>query len=502
MKRNGENAKAARGPFRQNVSRAVALVLLFTVAAIVESVRLSSLRDPDIWLHLQMGSWILAHRTWPATGLFSQAANLPWRDFTWGCDLLVAVAYRVLGLHAIPALWMLFRLVLAALTFCLACGSRVNFWAPVTVSAVAQYLLYGTGPVGAGASVVFFGVELFALIAARRSTKSRHLFLLPLLFFLWANLDIGFVYGIGLYVLYLAALAIERTGYASIARWVSRPPAAFPLRVSALAGAMCLIATLLSPYGYHAYFSFFAIQGSPANRYLYGHTAMTFHQPQDYLLLLFAMAAFLSLGIRHSRDLFLLPVLIVCTAVSFHAQGESWLATLAAVAVIGDALRPKEGLTRQEPQKDFRRSWGLAMAASILVVSLAFVLRVPRDSNLLLVKVAETFPVRASDYIRRHRLPAPLFNSYAWGSFLTWYLPEYPVAIDARRGLYSDEEETDYFKVMIAQIPYQSLPAMTQARTLLLDKKGVMADALRGLPGFQVAYEDSISIVLLQEKRE
>jgi hypothetical protein len=110
--------------------------------------------------------------------------------------------------------------------------------------------------------------------------------------------------------------------------------------------------------------------------------------------------------------------------------------------------------------------------------------------------------VRAADYIRQHQLPQPLFNSYAWGSFLMWYLPDYPVAIDQRRGLYPEQEELDYFKVMNAEIPYQSYPPMRQARTLLLDKVTPMGDALRDVPGFRVAYEDSISIVLIQEKRE
>jgi hypothetical protein len=41
---------------------------------------------------------------------------------------------------------------------------------------------------------------------------------------------------------------------------------------------------------------------------------------------------------------------------------------------------------------------------------------------------------------------------------------------------------------------------MKRARTLLLERQSVMSEALRGLPGFQVAYEDSISIVLLQEQ--
>jgi hypothetical protein len=91
-----------------------------------------------------------------------------------------------------------------------------------------------------------------------------------------------------------------------------------------------------------------------------------------------------------------------------------------------------------------------------------------------------------------------------WGSFLTWYLPEYPVAIDFRRGLYLEEEEIAYFQVMNAELPYQSLPSLERAGTLLLEKGTVMAEALASMPGFHVAYQDDISVVLVREilKRE
>jgi hypothetical protein len=116
--------------------------------------------------------------------------------------------------------------------------------------------------------------------------------------------------------------------------------------------------------------------------------------------------------------------------------------------------------------------------------------------------VAETQPVRACNFIREHRLPQPLFNPYAWGGFVSWYLPDYPVSIDQRRGLFSEGEEIDYFKVMNAEIGYREYGPMNGARTLLLDKVSVVGEALRGLPGFKFAYEDDLSLVLEATEKE
>ena len=479
------------------------MILLLSIAGLVESVRLSSLRDPNIWLHLRVGAWILENRTWPVAGLFSQAANLSWRDFSWLADAAMAIGYRVVGLSVVPAAWMVYRLALAAATFYVAGGSAENFWFPVALSVLAQYLLYSFGPIGAGMSALFFCVELIVLMNARRSGSIRGLYFLPLLFLFWANVDVSFVYGVGTMILYVVAVAAEATVLTGPKSEAVEAGLNRRMRAASAAAAGCVIATLISPYSYQSYSAFFALQASPANRYLAGRIAMTFHQPQDYLVLLLTMAGFLSLGLRRSRDAFLLPLLAVCAALSFHAQGDAWLVVLVASAIIGDAMFLRKSEAPSSPGKNIWWSWPrLSAAISLVLVLLVWAVRVPRDRERLLSRVADTFPIAACDYIRGHQLPAPLFNSYMWGGFLTWYLPEYPVAIDGRRGLYPEDEEVDYFKVIRVLEPYQSLPAMTQARTLLLDKQSVIGDALREVPGFQVAYEDEISIVLLQKKRE
>jgi hypothetical protein len=489
-----ENNNGARDPFGTGLSRAAVLVPLFSVAAMVEAVQLSSLRNYDVWVHLRVGSWILANKTWPTTGLFSQAANFPWRDFNWAGDAAIAMGYRILGLSAVAALWMVYRLVLAAITFCLAGGLRGNFWLAAGLSAVAQYLLFGLGPIAGGNSAMFFAIELLVLLESQGTGGFRSLVWLAPLFVLWANVDFGFVYGIGLLVLFLATLIAEKL----IAKSDAKAAGENGLETAVWGVGACVLATFLSPYGYHSYSTFFAVQASPANRYIFEYTAMTFHQPQDYVFLLLTMAAFLTFGLRRSRDLFLALVFIVCTALSFHAQHDNWLGVLGALAVIGNEV-PEEGVVRREGPQRRLRWMVLPAAVSLGLVVALYGLVVPRDHKALVDRIAQSLPVRACDYIRQQQLPAPLFNTQTWGSFLTWYLPEYPVSIDSRRALYPDEWETDYFRVMKVLAPYQSFAPMMQARTLLLYKQSVMADALRGLAGFRVAYEDSLAVVLVHD---
>jgi len=498
------NADAALDDGRlsgDTLPRLLVLFFLLTIAASLECLKLSAFREPEIWGHLRSGMWILQNKAWPQSGLFSQSNDLPWRDFSWGSDVVAAVVFRVAGLRALPALLVGFRFSLAIVTFLLAGGWR-NFWPAAGLSAAAQYVLFAMSPTPACVSVILFGAELLVLLNVRESRDVKLWKGLPLLFLLWANLDLGFVYGIVLYVVFLAALLVEKYQQSRDAQWFGKPGFPVPLRAAFGSGAACFLASLLNPYTFHAYTSFWANEFGPANHNLPGYTAMGFRQPRDYVLMLLGMSAYLALGLLRSRDLFPIGALAGCTALAFYEQRGNWLLALVSVAVIGRAVLQKRADGAGEGLFDWNIRRAALLTAAFTSLFVVFIFRVPSKQDVLLGRVAETFPVRAADYLRGHPQPSPFFNVERWGGFLAWYLPEYPVAIDSRRGLYPEEMEASYFKVMNADIPLRDFPPMNQARTLVMDKAGIMGQALRGVSGFQVLYEDDIAIVYSHETKE
>jgi hypothetical protein len=112
--------------------------------------------------------------------------------------------------------------------------------------------------------------------------------------------------------------------------------------------------------------------------------------------------------------------------------------------------------------------------------------------------------VKACDFIRDHGLPQPLFNEFPWGSFLTWYLPEYPVAIDSRLELYGDELTDGYFKVIAGGERPDAYPALVNAQTLLLPQQSGMVKALTTLPAltsqYRLAYSDDLAAVFTRQQ--
>jgi hypothetical protein len=479
------------------------LVLLFTTAAAYEALNLSALAGTDVWSHLRTGTWILQNHAVPHNGLFSQYPDLPWMAPAWGFDVLLAAGYKLMGLRALPVLLMVFKVALAVTLFLLARGSRQNFWIPVLLAAVAQYALPGLQLQPELCSILLFAVELALLFHARRTGSTPPLLWLPLLFVIWANLDRRFVYGSLLLFLLLAVAAVEQICRRFGVSWFAEQTAAIPPGWLAALAAASLFATLLTPYTYQVDGVALKNFGQSALLvYLPELGAVGFRRPPDYALLLLAMLAFLSLGRRRSRDLFQYALMIASAVLSFPAQRNSWMVAVASVAVIGNASPAKR---REEDKEEAVRPWELEnlVTAGLVLLALwvAVISRIPSSRDPLLARVGRTSPVAACDYIRDNHLPGPLFNAYEWGSFLTWYLPEYAVAIDARNDLYGDEINLRYFKLTHAEIPLSANFTFVYARTILLQSNAPMAVALSATPKFKVVYRDNLATVLVPQNQ-
>src|ERR1035437_9675321 len=456
----------------------IGLLLLFSMAAWYEAFHLSALADSDIWWHLRTGLWISQNYGVPHNGRFSQHASLPWIDSSWGFDLLTAAAYRILGLRSLPALLMAFQV------------------------AVAQYCISPLPLRPALCSILLLAPELAVLFNSRRTGGARALYCLPVLFIAWVNLDRQFSYGLLALALFCAALSAEYfLRRAGIAWFETGSSAVTPARLGAVFVA-CLLATLVSPYTYRLHeLVWRSATSSAIDWYLHELHAIRFRQPQDFLLLLLVMTAFFALGRRRSRDLFPLALMVVCAVISFRFQRDSWLVVVASVGVIGNALATSQSEEARKTKQRIGWTEKLVTAGLVLIMLAAFALRISVRQEVLMAKVSEMFPVRASVYIRQNRLPQPLFNSYFWGGFLTWYLPEYPVAIDGRADLYGDAINIPYFKLTHAEIPLESHPDFAQAQTIVLEANSPIAEALATLPGFRVAYRDEQAMVLVREER-
>ncbi len=190
--------------------RALLLVLLYCLPIFLVA---RPIIDPDIWWHLREGQWIVSRHAVPTMDPFSTyGVGRLWIAYSWLFEVLVYGLFRGLGLLGIVAyvagLSLLITWTLHALLrrlqpdpalACLLTAAGILTMGPVLVHP-RPWLL----------TILFFIVEVGLINAARRSDPRWRLLPLPLIFALWANINIQFIYG--LFVLGLAAIEplIER----------------------------------------------------------------------------------------------------------------------------------------------------------------------------------------------------------------------------------------------------------------------------------------------------
>ena len=240
---------------RLRAVRLGALIIQFAVVGVMALRLKYFVLDPDIWWHLKVGDWIVDHLAVPHTGILSRtAANLPWVAYSWGYEVLLSRAYAWFGLIGIGVFGTLLTLAVACSIYWMLLRLSGNFWIAWLITWIVcwSFLFNGT-PRPFFFSIALFAVTLTILFGANRSGRVQPLYWLPLIFWLWANLHIQFIYGLFLFGLFAGVNLAERlAARLRILPRVFSPPT-LPLANLWLAFAGCILATLLGPYTYHPY---------------------------------------------------------------------------------------------------------------------------------------------------------------------------------------------------------------------------------------------------------
>ena len=283
--------------------RCLFLIVLFSIPAWL-TLKSSAVVDADVWWHLRTGEWIVQHRWVPYNDWFSNSGmGKQWAAYSWLFEVLIQALFSRLGLIGLLVYVYALMLAIAAALHSLVrkFESRLAYSVALTVLALLALAPYHT-PRPWLFTILFFIIELDVLVSVRRSRSYRTLLILPLLFALWANLHIQFVYG--LFVLGVSALEDpinqllrNRTGVSG------EPERPLPFRTMVLVMAACLVAILVNPYHFRIYAIVLdTLRLTGLYELISELQAMQFRAISDWLVLLLTLAAAFALGRRRNID--------------------------------------------------------------------------------------------------------------------------------------------------------------------------------------------------------
>ncbi|NLG70515.1 MAG: hypothetical protein GX495_00530 [Chloroflexi bacterium] len=457
--------------------------------------------DTDTWWHLRAGQWIVENRAIPRVDSFSHTrSGQPWEYPGWLVQAPLYLIYRWLGPGGLN-LW-----TAAMVTLAFACIYPILHGGPflrafaVVLAAAASGVYWAARPY----MVTFAAAAFFLLVLERwrrRMDTEPHdghlgsLLLLPLVMLVWVNSHGGFAAGFLIWGAYLAGALFDGL---RIRCWSS-------VRPLALTGALLLAAASLNPSGPEMLaYPFKTVGITAVQEYIQEWQPPDLQarsvQPFIWLLLL----TFGAVGF--SRRRLLLTDFLLFAGFGYMALTAGRNIALFSLAAPLVLTRHADPLARalgqrwgysglsERPRTPFQGRLNLALlallaAAGVLKLALVFPAEVNQEH------FAETLPVEAVDFLRSQpHSSGKLFNSYNYGGYLVWALPEYPVFVDGRTDLYNDEIISQWLQVVRAEPGWQDVLDRWEIGVVLLEPDMPVVSELES-SGWERAYADSLAVI-------
>jgi hypothetical protein len=479
--------------FHSELAQLAGLVALYSFLAVL-FIQAFYVSDPDIWWHLRTGYWILAHHAVPRTDPFSSyGMGKAWVAYSWLFDIFTASVFARVGLLAIVFWEIAARLALSVALFHLVRGLCASFWRAIALSAAGLLVMTEViGPRPGMLTILFVILEFDILLSAGRTGRAKALWLLPPMFALWANWHIQFVYGLFVLGVFACEPLIN-----SLVGYAPREKSALPAKQTWLVLAASALATLLNPYGAKIYSTVLVYAGQTgAYDTISELRAMTFREPQHFLVLLLALGAAMAIGWRRDARPLWLIFLVVTSMLAFRSVREVWFLAIVAVAVIAGGWNRADAKSPACLTPRLRLAVGVCVVAALVVSAVRWGV----NNDWLEMQVAGSFPEGAARFVEQHHLAGPLLNDLSWGGFLIWRLPQLPVAIDGRTNVHGDDRIHEFYNLWTGKPGWDSDPELERANLVITPRVSAIAALLRSDPRFAVAYQD-VQAVVFQRRR-
>jgi hypothetical protein len=478
----------------QTARRLALVILLYSVPL---PATLGPVLDPDIWWHLRTGEWIIDHAAVPRVDPFSSfGMGKPWVAYSWLFEVIVYGLHETFGLVGIVLYTTVLSLLIAVALHRLVRRFTVPFGGEILLTAAglaAMMPLFTPRPWLF--TILFFIVELDLILTARRSGSARPLWLLPPLFVVWANIHIQFAYG-----LFLLGLAVAEPLLAKILPQALRSHSATPIPAAPLLRvlAVCILATLVTPYHLHLYSTLNGLmQQTGQFRDIQEMQPLPFRDLASWTVLLTALTAAFSLGWQRNVQPFPLLAVIAGAFLSFRALRDVWFLAAVGLPIIATCWSNTD---RGRCFPLTRRRVALVAAAVVVVLGVLSWRQDISSASLELV-AAEHYPTTAVAVVEAHGYQGPLYNDYTWGGYLIWRLRSIPVVMDNRGNVHGDRRIRRSIETWSGLNQWDSDPELLSARLVIAGVQTALASLLRFDSRFEMAYEDRVAAVFIARTR-
>jgi len=489
------------GWIRAGTSFVAVLTLALVGMQFVFTMLQPDLNDPDIWWHMRNAQSLVQQHHFPRQDMYSfTAAGQPWINTEWLSEIPFYFAYRAFGLSGLKALTFVLPSLIILLLLYLCFQESRNFKASIAVCAFSSFL----AKVSYGPRTILFGyiflVLLLIVLQRFRLRGSAPLWLVPLLFCVWANAHGSWAIGLILFFLIaIAGLVGGSWGRIESTRWTTSQ-----MRQLAFTGAASVAALFINPFGWRlVYYPFdLAFKQKLNIAHVAEWVPLDFQDARGTFVFALIVGLFLAALLRKCKwnlGEILMLLFALHTAVT-HIRFLALLGIVAAplAAKLLDFFPPYRAAL-DTPRVN---------AALVLVMIGLMAYSWPHDAQIQ-KSIAETYPTQAVSYLKARSVQGDVLNFYLWGGYLEWNDPNIKVFVDSRVDIFEYAGVLqNYLQLLGSDTLVRQLNAILQKYDIryVLFPPGNSANSnlagsgfiylLQHDPNWTVAYQDKVCVLM------
>ena len=474
--------------------------------------------QPDVMMHVTTGRWMVEHGGLMRHDVFSHtAAGEPWPDFSWGAQLIMSFMVALGGFELLA----LFRtLVLSSglmVVWRLARFYGANGWlAAAAMGGAGLCFAQGNEARPYMFTLLLLPLTLYLLLRwIRDDSRGPRLFAwvgIPLLMAAWANLHAAFP----AFLLSAAALWVGLAAEAIIRRKkreaVSSPWTFTFLARFAVLIVVCLLATLVNPFGWEVWF---LPSRLGMHEIFHRHIAEWSAPTSKYFVPLKLLVVFgVAIGVLNWRQVrlphaFLVLLWLILAA---HARRQISLAATVILPIFALWFQQLWDSRSVAPAPGKHRRWALS-ALALLVFGLLpayyyamtyYAMAFSGFGGKLGVGLATSRrPVSVSEFILRERPVGNMFHEFGFGGdFIYRLYPHYRVALDGRMEVYGPDRFAKYWEIVGAKEGWQQSLREMEVEFIVLSVRGnkwqSLWSRLAASGEWTQVYRDSVAVMFVR----
>lgn len=474
----------------------IIFVAVFTLVLATGSQMLSI--DSDLGRHLTIGNYILDNLTIPTRDLFSHTlSNQSRPPYEWLSQILFALADRLLGLDGVIILTAATIAITFRLVFLFAsrrCGSPIVAFSITFLAIGASSIHWLPRPHIITFLLLAIWIENLDQL---RKGRTVNLILFPLIMLFWANLHGGFVFGILVWLAYMAGWI-----------WEKRQKKADHQagRKLLFVGLTSLAASVITPDFWHNWEAVLNNRSS----FILSRTAETMPPdltsasvfPFTILLGLTAVLFLMNYRILPASHFFLLAGLGMMSLLMARNIPLFVIACTPVVSELTEELlsRLKVWQRIKERFSGFtgQSQWTIFPLATTVLAILFFANQYFNHDQSTFQFSSRVFPVQALDWLEDHPQKGRMFNEFNWGGYILYRIwPHQQVFLDSQSDFYGEPLMRDYDQIVSMQRNWESLLEKYQVDWAILPANWPLAGELSS-QGWEPVYEDQTAVVLVK----